>query len=416
MEMNALLSTFQDAPAMIHPGMQVRFEAFLGFAQVTLSRFEASGGNVAMQDDFWPAPDSWLAAYRPYVVKGGILMIPVKGVLLFGVGYAIGSYATGYAYITKALERGLADPNVKGIAFIIDSPGGHVAGNFDLADKIFAARGQKPIHAFASEDAYSAAYSIASACKTVTIARTGGVGSIGVVTVHVDMSAAIGDAGLKVTFIHYGKHKVDGNAYEALPADVKDRIQTRIDGLGELFVSTVARNRGLHEQAIRDTEALTYSADEAISLGLADKVGSLDDASADFASYLITPEEDTMTTRNSAVPNAATPRAEPISKAERALRAAGYQPRGPVSERESATFETDRNRQGSPGRISSAAGQCSQGMSKVERALLAAGYPPPASVEGASGSAVLTSSPSSPAQSASKVERVLREFFPRTTT
>lgn len=110
-----------------------------------------------MQDDFWPAADSWLASYRPHILKGGILMIPVKGVLLFGVGYAIGDYAIGHAYITKTLERSLADPNDNGIAFIIDSPGGHVAGNFDLADKIFAARDQKPIHAFAAVNAYSAA-------------------------------------------------------------------------------------------------------------------------------------------------------------------------------------------------------------------------------------------------------------------
>ncbi len=67
---------------------------------------------------------------------------------------------------------------VKGIAFVIDSPGGHVAGNFDLVDKIFAARDVKPIRAFAAENAYSAAYSIASAAQSITVARTGGVGSI----------------------------------------------------------------------------------------------------------------------------------------------------------------------------------------------------------------------------------------------
>lgn len=391
-EMNALLSTFQDAPAMLHPGMQVRFEAFLQSAQVTLSRLEAPSGKVAMQDDFWPAPDSWLAAYRPYVVKGGILMIPVKGVLLFGVGYAIGSYATGYVYITKALERGLADPNVKGIAFIIDSPGGHVAGNFDLADKIFAARGQKPIHAFAAEDAYSAAYSIASACKTVTVARTGGVGSIGVVTVHVDMSAAIGDAGLKITFIHYGKHKVDGNAYEALPADVKERIQARIDGLGELFVSTVARNRGMDAQAVRDTEALTYSADESISLGLADKMGSLDDALADFASYLTEPEDKTMTASNTAATTISMPREEAMSKAERALRAAGYPPQTCVPGATSYSIPS--------------ASTPTRPISRVERAILDAGYPPKSSASGAS----ISSAPdaSTPPAPISKAERAMR--------
>ncbi|OOO46413.1 hypothetical protein BS630_25500 [Rhizobium laguerreae] len=381
MEMNALLSTFHDAPAMLHPGMQNRFEAFLRSAQVSLTRIEAPTSNVVMQDDFWPAPDSWLAAYRPYIVKDEILMIPVKGVLLFGVGYAIGDYATGYVYLTKALERGLADPQVKGIAFIIDSPGGHVAGNFDLADKIFNARGQKPIHAFAAENAYSAAYSIASACRTVTVARTGGVGSIGVVTVHLDASKAMDGAGLKVTFIHYGKHKVDGNAYEALPADVKDRIQARIDNLGELFVSTVARNRAMDPQAVRDTEALTFGADEAVSIGLADKVGVLDGAIADFASYLSGPKEDSMTTKNSMALQSPEPivRAQPLSKAEQALRDAGFPPRssyGTVTDKSAVkpgvhpSLVTDGN--GLAG-LSHSNGRT---MAKIEQALEDAGFKP----------------------------------------
>ncbi|NEH44757.1 S49 family peptidase [Rhizobium leguminosarum] len=378
--MNALLSTFHDTPAMLHPGMQRRFEAFLGSAQLTLSRIDAPTSNVVMQDDFWPVPDSWLATYRPYIVKNGILMIPVKGVLLFGVGYAIGDYATGYVYIAKALERGLADPQVKGIAFIIDSPGGHVAGNFDLADKIFNARGQKPIHAFAAENAYSAAYSIASACKTVTVARTGGLGSIGVVTVHLDASKAIDGAGLKVTFIHYGKHKVDGNAYEALPADVKDRIQARIDNLGELFVSTVARNRAMDAQAVRDTEALTFGADEAVSLGLADKVGVLDGAIADFASYLSSSKEDSMTTNNVTVLKSPVPivRAQPLSKAEQALRDAGYPPRfsdGTVADKSAVKQGTHPSRVPNGDGLSGSSGRT---MAQIEQAFLDAGFKPKA--------------------------------------
>lgn len=303
---NALLATFDNEPALVNPGMQNRFEACVAETQTALARIEASNDNIVMQDDFWPAADSWLAVYRPYIVKNGILMIPVKGVLIYGMGYAIGSYATGYVYITKALERGLADPDVKGIAFICDSPGGHVAGNFDLVDKIYEARDVKPIRAFASESAYSAAYSIASAADTITVSRTGGVGSIGVVIMHIDMSKMVEDMGWKITFIHFGKHKVDGNAWEALPADVKKRIQARIDGLGELFVSTVARNRGMDAQAVRDTEALTFTAEEATSNGLADSIGSLDDAIAVFAADMSNQEEDDMSTQDkSAVDQAA---------------------------------------------------------------------------------------------------------------
>jgi ClpP class serine protease len=103
---------------------------------------------------------------------------------------------------------------------------------------------------------------------------------------HFDVSKAMEQRGWNATYIHAGKHKVDGNPYEALPDDVKARIQARIDDLYGIFVKTVARNRGLEEQAVRDTEALTYSAPDALSVGLADKIGPFDDALADFSASL----------------------------------------------------------------------------------------------------------------------------------
>jgi hypothetical protein len=112
------------------------------------------------------------------------------------------------------------------------------------------------------------------------------VGSIGVVTSHVDFSKAMDAEGVKVTFIHAGKHKVDGNPYEPLSADVKSRIQSEINALYDIFVATVARNRGIGEQAIRDTEAQTYLAAEALSNGLADKIGAFNDSVAAYAAFL----------------------------------------------------------------------------------------------------------------------------------
>lgn len=298
--LNPLLATFQNQPALIAEGMEKQFEAFLSKAAVELAKIEAATDQPMMADDFWFAPDDWRSAYRPYIVKDGMLLIPVKGVLLHDFGYQFGSWATGYTYITMALRRGLADPSVRGIAFMHNSPGGHVAGNFDLADEIYAARGQKPMRAFAYESAYSASYSLASAADSIAMPRTGGVGSIGVITVHYDVSEAMAQDGIKITFIHFGKHKKDGNSYEPLPADVKERIQARIDELGEIFVSTVARNRGLDEQAVRDTEALTFSANEAKSNGLADTIGTLDDAIAAFAAEMSNQEDETMTTQDKA--------------------------------------------------------------------------------------------------------------------
>ncbi|MEL4071760.1 S49 family peptidase [Ochrobactrum sp. GPK 3] len=290
--LEALLSRFQDEPALVSSDKQNTFNGCLA-ALSRLEDIDKMMGPQASNDDFWPSPDSWEARWRPYVVKDGILTIPVKGVLLSDFPWSAGSWATGYEYIWQAYKRGMEDGNVKGIALLCDSPGGVVAGNFDLVDRMHAFPNKKPIRAFAHESAYSAAYSIASVADKIVVSRTGGVGSIGVVTAHVDLSEAMQKNGVKVTFIHFGKHKVDGNPYEALSDDVKARIQARINELGKVFVSTVARNRGMDEEAVRATEALTYPATEALSIGLADAIGPLDDAVAAFVADLSNNEGET---------------------------------------------------------------------------------------------------------------------------
>ena len=241
---------------------------------------------LMQSDGFWPDQDSWLCSYRPYNVILGTLYIPIKGMLIHDYGYQIGDWLTGYTYIAKAFERGMEDPEVERIAMVVSSAGGEVAGNFDLVDKIFSMRGTKPIQAFVNEAAYSAAYSLASAADKISMTRTSGVGSIGVVTSHVDLSGMMEKNGVKVTFVYAGAHKVDGNPYQELPDDVKNRMQARIDSMYDIFVSTVARNRGVDEQAIRDTEALTYSAPDAITAHLADEVLPYEDAVAAFSGAL----------------------------------------------------------------------------------------------------------------------------------
>lgn len=287
--LDLLLSRFKDEPALVAPEKQGEFEACLSALAKDENFAKLMGfGEISMADDFWFSPDDWRAQYRPYIVRDGILVIPVQGVLLRGFPWQIGSYATGHLYIQRAWERGMEDPAVKGIALMIHSPGGDASECFDRADKMASYVGRKPTRAFVYDMAYSAGYVYCSVPDTVIMSRTAGVGSIGVVVAHLDMSKAMDEAGLKITFVHFGKHKVDGNPYAPLPADVKSRYQDRVDALGEVFVATVARNRGLSEQAVRDTEALTYSADEAVAIGLADEVGPLDDAVASFAAYLKT--------------------------------------------------------------------------------------------------------------------------------
>lgn len=289
---DAVIEAFVKNPLLIDPE-QVNFVAS-ALAKLSADAAAAEGfESVSAADDFWGAPEQGREhPYRPYAVSNGVLQIPVQGVLLNRFSYAFGRWATGYTYIEKALARGLADPNVRAIALVVDSPGGDVAGNFELAEKIYDGRNAKPIRAFAADHAYSAAYSLAAAASEVVVTRSGGTGSIGVVTAHMDVSEAMANYGVKITFIFAGKHKVDGNPYEPLPEAVKDRIQSRIDRIYGVFVSSVAKHRDMEEGDVRGTEALTYDATDSISEGLADRVGALEEELVVFANEVAAEEED----------------------------------------------------------------------------------------------------------------------------
>jgi len=157
---------------------------------------------------------------QPYALVDGIAVIEIAGTLVHrGAWIGRSSGLTSYEGIAAQIDAALADPSVRGIALDIDSFGGEVAGAFDLADRIRAARAQKPVQALIAEHALSAGYAIASQADRIILPRTGAVGSIGVVALHAEMSGMLEQKGVAVTLIHAGAHKLDANPYQPLPGD-----------------------------------------------------------------------------------------------------------------------------------------------------------------------------------------------------
>jgi capsid assembly protease len=214
----------------------------------------------------------------PYPVVDGIAVIEIAGVLIHRGGW-IGqsSGQTSCEGIAAQIDAAGNDPAVRGVALDIDSFGGEVAGVFDLADRIRAIRGSKPVWAFVAEHAFSAGYALASQADRILLPRTGALGSIGVVVMHADLSGQMDQDGIRVTLIHSGQHKVDGNPYAPLPEDVRADIQREIDVLRFLFAETVAAGRAgrLSQEAALATEAATYRGADAVTAGLADEVTDL---------------------------------------------------------------------------------------------------------------------------------------------
>ncbi|ATX64592.1 S49 family peptidase [Roseinatronobacter bogoriensis] len=225
----------------------------------------------------------------PYPVVDGIAVIEIAGVLIHRGGW-IGqsSGQTSYEGIAAQIEAAASDPAVRGLALEIDSFGGEVAGVFDLADRIRAIRGAKPVWAFVAEHAFSAGYALASQADRILLPRTGALGSIGVVVLHADLSGQLDQDGVRVTLIHSGSHKVEGNPYQPLPEAVRDDIQREIDLLRFLFAETVAAGRSgrLSQEAALATEAATFRGADAVAAGLADEVTDLARGFAAFRQML----------------------------------------------------------------------------------------------------------------------------------
>ena len=240
----------------------------------------------------WPTAKEALAVPAPRANVGaapGIALIPVYGTLVRrSLGLDAASGLTSYGQVAAMLDAALVDASITGILLDIDSPGGEAGGVFELAQRVRAANAVKPVWAVASDSAFSAAYAIASAASRIYVSQTGGVGSIGVIAMHVDQTARDAQDGYRFTAVTAGAHKHDFSPHEPLDPDAYALLQAEVDRLYGLFVDHVATMRGLNAAAVRATEAGLYFGPNAISVGLADRLGTTESALVDFASYLAT--------------------------------------------------------------------------------------------------------------------------------
>lgn len=212
-----------------------------------------------------------------YRVDRGTAVLPIIGPTV-----SRGFGGVSYEAFRHDLRTAVADPKVERIVLAIDSPGGMVSGIDSAAAAIQAARLVKPVVAHVEGMAASAGYWLAAQADEIVATGLSRVGSIGVLTMHVDFSRALADLGVKPTLIYAGAHKVDANPFEPLPQGVREDIQAEVDSLRLAFARAVADGRGgrIKSDEVIATEARMFPADRAVSAGLIDRVASLDEVIA----------------------------------------------------------------------------------------------------------------------------------------
>ena len=237
-----------------------------------------NNGELLRNEEFMAqARESMLDSERSYpITKDGIATINVQGTLSKRMNMLMAlSGGASYQVLTSTIEKALADDEVKGIFFYVDSPGGAGDGLFDFTDALFSFRGRKPMVAFTDGQMASAAYIAMSAADYVVASNvTNEIGSIGVLAVHADLSKKYEMEGIKPTVMKAGKYKALGNRYEPLSKKAKDEIQEQLDFIYSLVVDKVAAHRRTSIDYTNNSMAQgrLFNAKDALSLSLIDEI------------------------------------------------------------------------------------------------------------------------------------------------
>jgi capsid assembly protease len=213
-----------------------------------------------------------------------VAILPLYGVIGYRMDLFMAmSGGTSIQRFARAFRQALADQSVKAILLDVDSPGGGVEGVDELSKEIFLARGQKPIVAIADPMMASAAYYIASAADEIVVMPTGSVGSIGVVTEHLDDSEAYKMAGYTSTVIAQPEFKAE--LWGTLSDEARARLEDLVGQYYTMFKKAVARNRNI---AVTDVEkkygevgpGRLLTAAEALKVGMVDRIATLEETIA----------------------------------------------------------------------------------------------------------------------------------------
>lgn len=204
-------------------------------------------------------------------IENGLAQIPIGGPIGTRLGLSQkGRGAVDTQDVMEEIEQAEADPRVKNILFVFDSPGGIVTGTPELADRIRAISKPKFSYAY---NAHSAAYWLASATDRIFTTPTGGLGSIGVYLPIVDESRAFEQQGVKVELIKAGRLKGAGFPGTTLSDAQRANLQAEVNNIYEMFKGAVMEKR---KKVTDETmQGQSFMGQKAIDAGLADELISI---------------------------------------------------------------------------------------------------------------------------------------------
>ncbi len=183
--------------------------------------------------------------------------------------------------VVSQLNKAEKDYRIKAVLFEINSPGGTITASDVLYHEIssFKERTGKKITVSMMDIATSGAYYVSLPADLITAHPTTVTGSIGVLFLQPKITGLMEKIGLSVDVKKFGKNKDMGTPFRDSSEEEQRFMQKSVDDMGERFIRLVQKHRKPDQQALAEiSTARVFLADEALKLGLVDKICYLRDA------------------------------------------------------------------------------------------------------------------------------------------
>jgi protease-4 len=209
-----------------------------------------------------------------------IALVRIEGVIVSGRESDLLISSSGNAYsesIIESLERAEKDPSVKAILLRVDSPGGGIVASDEIYQALLEI--EKPVVVSMGEMAASGGYYVSCAADEIMANPVSLTGSIGVISTVPNFEGLLDKVGIEMLVFKSGAMKDELSPYRQPTEEEIAHWQSITDEAYEAFLAVVAEQRELDLDEARElADGRVYTGQEALALGLVDRLGNLSDA------------------------------------------------------------------------------------------------------------------------------------------
>lgn len=209
---------------------------------------------------------------------GAVALIELSGTISYS-GASLNIVSSGSitpSDVKYYVDQALSDPSIRAVVISINSPGGSAAASEEIYQLIKRLAESKPVVVYSPEVLASGGYYISLPAQKIVVNPHALVGSVGAVMEVVNIEDLLNKLGVNVTVLKSGVYKDITSPFRPLTQKEVGILQDIVNKTAQIFIERVREHRKISDSEV--FQARIYLGEDAVKVGLADYVGTLDNA------------------------------------------------------------------------------------------------------------------------------------------